>query len=56
MDDNSEDASDLMFGADFQTAECLTLSEVRALLKDKDEQMSQENPENKKYLSFMITC
>ena len=50
MDDNQEDASELIFGEDFQTAECLTLSEVRTLLKEKEEQMMQENPENKKYV------
>jgi DNA-directed RNA polymerase subunit F len=41
-----EDASTLTFGKDFENAECLSLSEVHAILKEREEQ--QENLEGKK--------
>lgn len=43
-----DDAGTLTFGKDFENAECLSLSEVRAILKEREEQMLQEHLEGKK--------
>eukprot|EP01080_Neovahlkampfia_damariscottae_P006154 gene6154-10161_t len=38
----TEDASELMFGDDFDNVQCLSLGEVQSILKEKQDEMQEE--------------